>query len=236
MIKSLIRLLGRTTSSSVETSAFDDSPVVSSPYNVKQLQQLWSITLESLKLKTIEVGDLIEAGVLEEMIRAFLQSSEEIKQTTFIQILRISEKIAMKDKSGKSICNLLFMTLKTSDWSSDNPQNVTFLICQGWLDILIHGAFQDLPAGKTIYNEGTHSVACKIDVQDASELLVQASRFLAECLNMGNFEGVSGAQQHVVLKLQIAYAMLVVLYQAEDAMGGKTLRKVLSECQGNAEA
>ena len=115
MIKSLIRLLGRTTSSSVETSAFDDSPVVSSPYNVKQLQQLWSITLESLKLKTIEVGDLIEAGVLEEMIRAFLQSSEEIKQTTFIQILRISEKIAMKDKSGKSICNLLFMTLKTSD-------------------------------------------------------------------------------------------------------------------------
>ena len=83
-----------------------------------------------------------------------MRSSEDIKQTTFMQILRISEKIAMKDKSSKSVCKMLFMTLKTTDWNTDNHNNVTFLICQGWLDILIYGTFQDLPASKTIYNEG----------------------------------------------------------------------------------
>ena len=50
---------------------------------------------------------------------------------------------------------------------------------------------------------------------DAAELLVQASRFLTTCLNIGNFEGVSGAKQHIVLKLQIAYSMIVVLYYAD---------------------
>ena len=80
-------------------------------------------------MKTIEVEELISDGVLEDMIQAFLRSSEEIKQTTFIQILRISEKIAMKDKNGKSICNLLFMTLNMTDWSTENHNNVTFLIC-----------------------------------------------------------------------------------------------------------
>lgn len=70
MIKSLIKLLGRNCTRSGERSAFedDDKAADCSPYSVKQLQQLWSITLESLKLKTIEVSELIEAGVLEEMI------------------------------------------------------------------------------------------------------------------------------------------------------------------------
>lgn len=64
---------------------------------------------------------MIDAGVLEEMISAFLDSSSDIKQATFVQILTISQTIAMKDKNGKSICNLLLMTLKNTDWTQDDP-------------------------------------------------------------------------------------------------------------------
>ena len=60
----------------------------------------------------------------------------------------------MADKNGKSICNLLFMTLKSTNWVTENPTNVTYLVCQGWFDILIHGVFQDLPPNKSIFNEG----------------------------------------------------------------------------------
>jgi len=110
----------------------------------------------------------------------------------------------MADKNGKSICNLLFMTLRSTDWATESPTNVTYLVCQGWFDILIYGVFQDLPTNKSIYNEGSQalqSIACKIDADDAAELLVQGANFLTTSLNMGNFEGVSGAKQHVVLKL-----------------------------------
>ena len=55
MIKSLIKLLSRNVNPT-EKSAFDDEQVEQesgSPYNIKQLQQLWSITLESIKFKTV---------------------------------------------------------------------------------------------------------------------------------------------------------------------------------------
>ena len=36
-----------------------------------------------------------------------------------------------------------------------------------------------------------------------------------------------------MLKLQIAYGMIVALYCAEDGSNNKSLRKLLSECQTN---
>ena len=129
----------------------------------------------------------------------------------------------MADKNGKPICNLLFMTLKSTDWVTEKPTNVTYLLCQGWFDILIHGVFQDLPLAKSIYQEGAQSslqsIVCKLDADDTAELLVQAAQFLSTSLNMGNFEGVSGAKQHIVLKLQMGYALVFILNYAQDSQG-----------------
>ena len=74
------------------------------------------------------------------------------------------------------------------------------------------------------------SISCKIDANDTAELLVQAANFLTTNLNMGNFEGVSGAKQHIVLKLQIAYSLVFILNFAEDSQGNNSLRKVLQDC------
>ncbi len=43
-----------------------------------------------MSTKTFKIEDMIEAGVLEELISAFLNSSVDIKQATFVQILTIS--------------------------------------------------------------------------------------------------------------------------------------------------
>jgi len=53
------------------------------------------------------------SGALEELIDAFLSSSMQIKQSTFTQILKISETISNEDKSGRFICKLLFKTLNS---------------------------------------------------------------------------------------------------------------------------
>ena len=59
---------------------------------------------------------------------------------------------------------------------------------------------------------------------------MQAANFLNTSLNMGNFEGVSGAKQHIVLKLQIGYALVFILKFAQDSQGNQSLRKVLQDC------
>lgn len=80
MIKSLIRLLNKDKAcAEVEQSAFQQDSDGTDNYSTKQLQKLWQITLESLISKTYEVDKMVETGVLEQMIQAFLQSTEEIK-------------------------------------------------------------------------------------------------------------------------------------------------------------
>ena len=53
------------------------------------------------------------------------------------------------------------------------------------------------------------------------------------CLNRGNFEGVSGAKQHIVLKLKLANAMITIVKNVMDGKQTNSLRTVLSECQDN---
>lgn len=144
----------------------------------------------------------MESGVLEDMIGAFLKSSEELKQTTFMQILSIAEQITAKDKNGKSICKMLFMTLKSTDCTTQNHEDVNFLVCQGLLDILVYGVCQDVPNTRQMCSEtGTQAILCRLDTEDTAELFVQTACFMTSCLNIGNFEGISGAKQHVVIKL-----------------------------------
>jgi len=51
--------------------------------------------------------------------------------------------IAKDDKNGRFLCNLLFTTLDTlkseKHLSNTKSENIAFMVCQGWLDILIVG-------------------------------------------------------------------------------------------------
>lgn len=98
------------------------------------MQQVWTLALRSLR--TVEVSQLVEAHVLEDMIDAFLRSDKNTQQSTYTQILRISEQIATTDSNGRFLCKLLNQTLATNVKSDDL---VIIGICQGWLDILTIG-------------------------------------------------------------------------------------------------
>mmetsp|Transcript_9033 Transcript_9033/g.8482 ORF Transcript_9033/g.8482 Transcript_9033/m.8482 type:complete len:121 (-) Transcript_9033:687-1049(-) len=98
---------------------------------------MWSLVLKSLT--TVEVNQLIEAKIFEQLISAFLISSEEIQQITYPQILSISESIAKQQAHqndlSKFISNLLFTALESV--FNTHHEKVGYSICQGWLDILV---------------------------------------------------------------------------------------------------
>lgn len=79
-------------------------------------------------MRTVELSALVEAKLLEQLIHAFLLSSEKIKQTTYIEILNISKLIADQNKHGKFLCNLLFTTIPHIDHSLDQG-SVVYAIC-----------------------------------------------------------------------------------------------------------
>ena len=115
LIDEMIKYIG-------EPAAEKDSPVTllpvikklismlnSSSQSFESLQSVWTLALRSLR--TVEVSHLVESQILEMMIDAFLNSEDKIQQTTYTQILRISESIARSDKNGRFLCRLLFKTL-----------------------------------------------------------------------------------------------------------------------------
>lgn len=63
-------------------------------------------------LRTVDVQLMVESNVLDSMINTFLSSSEKIMQTTYTQILRISESIAENNKDGAFLLKILFNTMK----------------------------------------------------------------------------------------------------------------------------
>lgn len=75
------------------------------------LMPVWTLALKTLS--TIKVAQLVESQILEALIDAFLASNNKIQQTTFTQLLRISETIASNDKNGLFLCKLIFKILNS---------------------------------------------------------------------------------------------------------------------------
>lgn len=53
-----------------------------------------------------------------------------------------------------------------------------------------------------------------LDGQSVGKLLSEATKYLLVYLNLGNFEGPSGANQLVVRRLTLAYKMLYIVWNA----------------------
>lgn len=190
----------------IEEKAISRSPAL------RQMPQVWGLVLESFT--TVSVSKLVEARIIDSLLRAFLRASREIQQSTFPQILAISETIA-KDKvhsrdAGRLLSSLVFTTLSTT---VGNPvlESIGYSVCQGWLDIMICGSVSrpPLPAappGETVL-EPVHS---RMDAVEVSSLLRKATKFMRTHLNLGSFEGTTGAQKAVVMRLGLATDLLLV--------------------------
>jgi len=60
--------------------------------NFKYISQIWALALRSLRI--VHVHELGQEKIFDQLISAFIKSSTEVQQTTFPQLLEISEKIA----------------------------------------------------------------------------------------------------------------------------------------------
>ena len=102
------------------------------------MPKVWTLVLKSFT--TVSVSRLVEARIIDSLIKAFLRAPDDIQQSAFPQILAISETIA-SDKlhakdAGKPLSNLVFTTLSSVVGNPD-LETVGYSVCQGWLDIMI---------------------------------------------------------------------------------------------------
>ena len=172
---------------------------------------MWSLVLKSLT--TVSINQLIDARIFDSLVSAFLISTEEIKQITFPQILSITETIAKQsvhaNDISKFICNLLFTTLENV--TDNHHEKVGFSICQGWLDILISSSISrptDYEKKKTVF--------AKMSAEEVSVFLRKTSHYLNTYLNKGSFDGVTGAQPQIVMRLSLARDLIYVIRHAES--------------------
>ena len=177
------------------------------------------------------------SGALEELIDAFLSSSMQIKQSTFTQILKISETISNDDKSGRFICKLLFKTLnslKVENLASEDQ--VVFSICMGWLDIMTVGHISaNTKSDKSSIVLHDSTIVSTIDTQDVLQMLLQAADYLNRYLNQGSFEGASGAKTDVVKRLQIASDMILICLRSRNAQNKLVIQDLFTQCQTSEE-
>eukprot|EP00347_Sterkiella_histriomuscorum_P017580 403348792 len=196
----------------------------------KYLSQMWSLVLKTLT--SVNVNQLIEAKIFDSLVNAFLISSEDIKQITFPQILAITETIAKQSVNSndisKFICNLLFLTLENV--TGNHHEKVGYSICQGWLDILITSS-----VARVGNYESTNTVYAKLSNEELSVFMKKTAQYLINHLNKGSFEGVTGAQSHIVMRLNIASDLMYVIVNAEskDHPGQKALAELFKGVQAN---
>jgi len=173
----------------------------------QHMPQVWTLVLKSFT--TVSVSKLVEARIVDTLIKAFLRTTEEIQQSTFPQILAISETIA-KDKvhqkdAGKLLSNLVFTTLACV---TGNPslEAVGFAVCQGWLDIMVAASI----SRPHLVDSAAEKVHTRMDAAEVSSLLRKTTKFLRTHLNLGSFEGPTGAQRPLVMRLSLVCDLLLV--------------------------
>lgn len=106
-------------------------------------------------------------------------------QSTFTQILKISETISKEDKSGRFICKLLCKTLNSTKAKNlASEDSVVFSICMGWLDILTIGHISaNTKSEMSAITLHESNIASTINADDVSQILYQAADYLNRYLN-----------------------------------------------------
>lgn len=171
-------------------------------------------------LKAVSPAQLIDSNVLKDLIKLFLQTSNENRSAVMSSILSISKKLADESNSTSVILEMLLETLdhicnepesaKNNGWIDPIKQ----LICQGWLDILVYGNFEKMPA-KSYRFTTVNRLAFEISPKNVERLLLNASRLLVRYLTLGSFEGCAGAKTQIVSLAEMVDQMFFVITKSE---------------------
>ena len=110
-----------------------------------------------------------------------------------------------KKDAGKLLSNLVFITLG-SVIGNPGLEAVGYSVCQGWLDIMVSSSISR-PASLDGVVEKVHT---RMDASEISSHFRKTTRFLRTHLNLGSFDGPTGASKPVVMRLSLACDLLLV--------------------------
>lgn len=121
--------------------------------------------------------------------------------------------------AGRLLSSLIFTTLSTTV-GHPSLEAIGYSVCQGWLDIMICGSVSRPPQPSAPPGEiFTEQVSSRMDASEVSSLLRKTTRYMRTHLNLGSFEGSTGAQKVVVMRLGLAADMLLLAMQAKVKEG-----------------
>ena len=124
--------------------------------------------------------------------------------------------------AGRLLSNLVFTTLG-STVGHPALEGVGYAVSQGWLDIMICGSVSRPPLPSPPPGEAVaEPVHSRMDAVEVSSLLRKTARFLRTHLSLGSFEGTTGAQKAVVMRLGLVTDLLLVAFQVKQKDGELT--------------
>lgn len=110
----------------------------------------------------------------------------------------------------------------TSAESHPSSQQVCYAVSQGLLEIITKSTCCGKPKAQD--EEDKWTVYMQMESVHVGTLLTQSTQFLLNYLNLGNFEGASGASQIVVQRLNLIKHMLFIALHATDKQGKQSIQ------------
>ena len=184
------------------------------------IANLWTMVLKALTMIPLSV--VIEKKLFDRLVSSFLQSPEEIQQTTYSEILKMTQRIvkepAHANDVSKFLLNLLFATLENAIGTSN--ETLAFNICSGWLDILIA---RETPKPEDYIGE----IFIKLTEEDTMFMLRKGIELLVKHLSLGSIDSVTGSQNSIIMKIELIHDIFRIIAGAKGVNSQSTAISLL---------
>eukprot|EP01022_Parablepharisma_sp_SALTPOND_P015993 TRINITY_DN22_c0_g3_i1.p1 TRINITY_DN22_c0_g3~~TRINITY_DN22_c0_g3_i1.p1 ORF type:complete len:4095 (+),score=552.02 TRINITY_DN22_c0_g3_i1:5895-18179(+) len=179
---------------------------------VHHIANLWTLVLKALTM--IPLTTVVETKLFDTLVRSFLQSPEEVQQTTYAEILKMTQKIVKEPSSmedtSKFLINFLFATLDSAVGTANEV--IAYNVCSGWLDILIS---KETPKPDDYSGE----IFVKLNEEDMLLLLRKGVELLTKYLSIGTAEGSVLAHNNLVMRIEILTDIFRLIAFAKNTKG-----------------
>jgi len=179
---------------------------------VHHIANLWTLVLKALTM--IPLSTVVETKLFDTLVQSFLHSLEEVQQTTYSEILKMTQKIVKEpgnmEDTSKFLINFLFATLDSAVGTSNEA--IAYNICSGWLDILIS---KETPKPDDYNGE----IFVKLNDDDTLLLLTKGVELLTRYLSIGTAEGTVAAHNTTVMRIEIVADIFRIIANAKNTKG-----------------
>ena len=179
---------------------------------VHHIANLWTLVLKALTM--IPLTTVVETKLFDTLVHSFLQSPEEVQQTTYGEILKMTQKIVKEPSTMEDTCrfllNFLFATLDSAVDTSNEV--IAYNVCSGWLDILIS---KETPKPDDYVGD----IYVRLNEEEMVLLIRKGVEMLTKYLSVGTAEGIVVSQNKIVMRIEILADIFRLIASAKHPKG-----------------